>query len=189
MYGGKFSFFALNRALHRDIGFLCVGLTIIYCISGIAVNHVDKWNPNYKIERVKVKLEQAPLEGEPDERWIQNTIRFLNLNEPYKTSFQTSPNQIRIFLEKSVVDVNLRTLDATYEKAVERPFFYEINFLHLNKPKKQWTKIADAYALGLIYLAVSGLFMVKGERGILGRGGWLTLAGIIIPLVFLYYYK
>ena len=46
----------INHALHRDIGFLCVGLTLLYALSGIAVNHMHDWNANYSIERFKLTL-------------------------------------------------------------------------------------------------------------------------------------
>ena len=39
------------RILHRDLGYLVAGLTIVYAISGIAVNHVQDWNPNISVER------------------------------------------------------------------------------------------------------------------------------------------
>ncbi len=29
------------RALHRDIGYLAVGLTFVYAASGLAVNHIE----------------------------------------------------------------------------------------------------------------------------------------------------
>ena len=32
------------RPLHRDFGYLIVGLTFVYAISGLAVNHIDDWN-------------------------------------------------------------------------------------------------------------------------------------------------
>lgn len=35
-----------NTILHRDVGYLITGLTIIY---GISVNHVQDWNPSYQI--------------------------------------------------------------------------------------------------------------------------------------------
>ncbi|MDZ7764514.1 MAG: hypothetical protein U5K00_08820 [Melioribacteraceae bacterium] len=44
------------RILHRDIGYLSVGLIIVYGISGIAVNHVDIWNPNYIIEKDSLSI-------------------------------------------------------------------------------------------------------------------------------------
>ena len=42
-----------NNIIHRDLGYLCFGLTIIYVISGVAVNHIHDWNHTYKIEKVK----------------------------------------------------------------------------------------------------------------------------------------
>jgi hypothetical protein len=69
-----------------------------------------------------------------------------------------------------------------------RPFFREMNFLHYNKPKKLWTWFSDGFALALILLAISGLFMIRGKKGITGRGAWLTALGIIIPVIFLLLY-
>jgi hypothetical protein len=39
-----------NIIIHRDLGYLCFGLTILYVISGVAVNHIHEWNPTYKID-------------------------------------------------------------------------------------------------------------------------------------------
>ena len=39
-----------NNLLHRDIGYLCVGMTLIYAISGIVLNHFkagDFQHPDY----------------------------------------------------------------------------------------------------------------------------------------------
>ena len=46
-----------NRITHRDIGYLIAGLTIIYAISGIALNHKHDWNPNYIIENKEFTTE------------------------------------------------------------------------------------------------------------------------------------
>ena len=35
------------RALHRDIGYVAVGLTFVYALSGLAVNHIADWDPNF----------------------------------------------------------------------------------------------------------------------------------------------
>src|SRR5262245_8205463 len=37
------------RAIHRDIGYVVVGLTVIYALSGLAINHIgtEGWDPNY----------------------------------------------------------------------------------------------------------------------------------------------
>ena len=58
------------------------------------------------------------------------------------------------------------------------------NWLHLNRGKQAWTYVADAYAVLLLYLAASGLFMLPGRKGLLGRGGLIALAGAAVPIVY-----
>ena len=31
------------RAVHRDFGYLAIGFTVIYAVSGIAQNHIEDW--------------------------------------------------------------------------------------------------------------------------------------------------
>jgi hypothetical protein len=59
-----------------------------------------------------------------------------------------------------------------------------MNQLHLNAPKGVWTIIADVYAIGLIVVALTGMFVLKGRTGITGRGAWLVAAGILLPLAY-----
>ncbi len=74
------------------------------------------------------------------------------------------------------------------ETVRDRRILREANFLHLNHPKKLWTYFADAYAVALALLAVTGVFVLKGKKGITGRGAWWTGAGVLIPAVFLWLY-
>jgi len=62
-----------------------------------------------------------------------------------------------------------------------------MNYLHYN-PVKWWTWFSDLYAGALIALSITGIFLVRGKRGITGRGAWLTILGIIIPIVYLFIY-
>jgi len=58
----------------------------------------------------------------------------------------------------------------------------EMNQMHLNTPKRLWTVVADVYAVGLIVLAITGMFV--GKTGITGRGAWLTGAGVLLPVAY-----
>jgi hypothetical protein len=58
------------------------------------------------------------------------------------------------------------------------------NYLHLNRGKPAWKYIADGYAALLLLLALSGLFMLPGKKGLLGRGLVLTAIGIAIPVLY-----
>jgi hypothetical protein len=44
------------------------------------------------------------------------------------------------------------------------------------------------YAVSLILLAVTGLFVLKGRHGITRRGGWLTAAGVVLPGAYWVYH-
>src|SRR5947209_7948027 len=43
----RFSLRNWIRIIHRDLGNLCVGLTFVYALSGIAVNHIADWEPSF----------------------------------------------------------------------------------------------------------------------------------------------
>ena len=178
----------LIRILHRDIGYIAFGLTIIYSISGIAVNHVDDWNPNYSITKDTLIIpSEFNVKVFPKEL-IKSLTKLFQIKDSVKSYFKTSPNSIDVYFNKKTLSVNFKHRIAILEKIESRPILRESNFLHLNNPKKMWTWVADIFALSLILLAVTGLFMIKGKKGIKGRGKWLTLLGILIPLFFLYLY-
>src|SRR5256885_9515808 len=48
------------RAIHRDIGYLAVGFTVIYALSGIAMNHIDDWDPNFHATELTRKIAPIP---------------------------------------------------------------------------------------------------------------------------------
>jgi len=176
------------RLTHRDIGYLIAALTIIYAISGIAVNHVEDWNPNYIIEKKETAIQPVNDSTLSVEESISYILSKLNISDTIKNSFRPSPDEIDIFLEGKTISANLRTGRVIIETFTSRHLFRESNFLHLNNPKNLWTYIADTYAVSLALLAITGLFMIKGKKGIKGRGKWLVLFGLLIPLIFLIIY-
>jgi hypothetical protein len=163
-------------------------LTVIYSISGIAVNHVDEWNPSYKIENKVVNISPKPDSGATNESMAEYVISELSLKDSLENLFRSGPVSIDLFFDNKTLNANLETGEVKMEIVNSRPVLRETNFLHLNAPKKLWTYVADAFAFGLIFLAVTGLFMLKGKNGITGRGKWLTIAGVLIPILFLILY-
>lgn len=176
-----------NNILHRDIGYLCVGLTIIFGISGIAVNHIEHWNPNYKVEEIEFKINPITVTNEND--MAAAVVSQLNINEKIESTFRSSPEKLKIFLSNRTIEFNASNGQGVIELIGERTLLYDMNFLHLNHAKKAWTYFSDLYAVALIFLAVSGLFILKGKKGIAGRGAWLTAIGLIFPIIFLLVYK
>ena len=64
-----------SRILHRDIGFFFIGASLIYGLSGIALNHLRDWNPNYVVDRVAVET-AISLEKSPQIK--NNILKFLD---------------------------------------------------------------------------------------------------------------
>ncbi len=169
-------------ALHRDIGYLAVALTIAYAISGLAVNHLADWNPNYRITRTFATI--APISAQTSPEIVALAVERLQLTAAPAKSFRPDPQTLQLFYKAKVYHVDLPTGNVMIESNVPRRVLYEMNRLHLNQPKRVWTWVADAFALALIVLAVTGLFVLKGRLGITGRGAWLTALGTAVPLGF-----
>lgn len=173
-----------NRVLHRDFGYFFVTMSIIYAISGIALNHRNDWNPNYIIEQNEMNLNRKLTRNNINEQTVLSILKDSGEEENYKKHFFPADNTLKIFIKNGTVVFDLETGKGTLEKIKRRPFFYEINFLHYN-PGKLWTWFSDIYCISLILLSITGLFILRGKNGITGRGAWLTIAGLIIPIIFL----
>lgn len=176
------------RILHRDIGYVVFTLTIIYAISGIAVNHINDWNPNYIIIKDTLLIPSS-IDSIMTSEILQRKLKTLHsISDSTKSYFRSSPYSIDIFFEGKSISANLRNNKSILETIESRSFIRESNFLHLNNPKKIWTWVADLFAFCLIFLAITGLFMNKGKNGFMGRGKWLLLIGTGIPILFLIIY-
>ena len=176
-----------SRILHRDFGFFFIGTTLIYALSGIALNHLSDWNPNYSVE---IKEFTTGINLNKQANIKENILLLLDEiddRKHYKKHYYPQNHLIKIFLNGgSSVIVNTATGQGRAEFLRKRPVFYQVNYLHYN-PNRWWTWFSDIFAVVLILLAITGMFIIKGKKGISGRGGWLTLAGIIIPILFLFF--
>ncbi len=178
-----FSWRRLLRALHRDVGYLVAGLTVVYAVSGVAVNHLQDWNPNWRISREEVRF--APLPVTDRETMAAALVEALALPGPPASAFRHAPERIELFYDGWSVEADVVAGVAVTTRPRERAVLFDANFLHLNHPKGAWTWVADVFAVLLGGLALSGLWMIKGRLGFAGRGKWLFAAGLAAPLLFL----
>lgn len=177
------------RALHRDVGYLAVGLTFVYAVSGIAINHIADWDPNFeKIEETSpLPAGLASAATESPESALQTAravLDALGRKDPIDDAYTPQTGQLDITLAHSTLYVDFSKRTVREEGQRPRAGLRIANWLHLNRGKKAWTYIADGYAVFLLYLATSGLFMLPGSKGIRGRGGLLVLIGAAIPVLY-----
>ena len=172
-----------NAATHRDVGYVTVALTLAYAISGLAVNHIASWNPNYS--KVKEVRQIQPLSRtDSTEVLVRSAQAQLKPEGKFKSAFQPDDDTLQLYYDRITYAVDLPTGKVLVEAVRPRPVLYAMNQLHLNAPKRLWTLIADLYAVALIVLAGTGLFIIKGPKGFFGRGLWLTGAGAAVPVLY-----
>jgi len=170
------------RAIHRDIGYFAVGLTFVYAFSGLAVNHIADWDPNFNLVEETHQLGK-PVPAE-DEAAAKLVLTELGLQGPTQDVYAVDETQLDVVLENRTLHVNRKTGEVLEEGQEPRWFLRVANWLHLNRGKKAWTIVADSYAAFLIYLATSGLFMIPGRKGLVGRGAIIAVVGALVPTLY-----
>jgi hypothetical protein len=178
----RWSWRATVRSLHRDAGYLAVGFTIIYALSGLAVNHVKDWDPNFTSAKTIHQI-ALPLPKE-EAAATQQVLDALHLKGPVREAHLFGPEQLDIRLDNATLHVDPTTGRVIMEGQQPRFFLRFANWLHLNRGKTAWTIIADTYAAGLLFLALSGMFMLPGKNGMRGRGGLFVAIGVAVPVLY-----
>jgi uncharacterized protein len=172
------------RAMHRDIGYVAVGLTFIYALSGLAVNHLTDWSDgDASFKTYSTSHEMGPLTGE-DQAIADALRRRLAIKETPREIYRQSPEELDVIFDKRSLHANTTTGHVVDEGQQPRFLLRVANWLHLNRGKKAWTYVADGYAAGLMLLALSGMFMIAGKKGLIGRGAVLVGLGIAIPVLY-----
>lgn len=170
------------RAIHRDIGYLAVGFTVIYALSGIAMNHIDDWDPNFHATEITRKIEAIPDElsdAEAARRVGQAAGLSGKIDDVYRAG-----DEVRLsYASGSKVTAIGDTI--TIQARRDRLFFRVADWLHATRGKQVWKFIADVYAALLLYLAISGIFMIKGKLGLRWRGATLIALGLLGPLGYI----
>jgi uncharacterized protein len=173
------------RALHRDLGYLAVGLTMVYALSGLAVNHISDWDPNFtQLER---ELQVAAPLPDDDQLAAAQVMDELHIVEVPLDVYRVSDSELEIAFTERTLHVDPQTGRVFEEGQEPRLFLRVANWLHLNRGKKAWTWFADGYAIALVVLATTGLMMIPGRKGLLGRGAVLAIVGAALPLGYLWY--
>src|SRR4051812_20853828 len=93
----------LLRAVHRDLGYLAVGLTIVYALSGLAVNHIAQWDPNFtSYERTH---DLGPLPGD-DAAVTAEVARRLEVTEKPAEIYRAAPDQLEVRYEHRTLHID-----------------------------------------------------------------------------------
>lgn len=177
------------RSLHRHLSYLFAGVVIVYALSGILMNHRDTLNPHYTAKRIELSqaLPNAPLAPEQvSKSLLLPLLEEIGEKGNYTKHYSPDPSTVKVFLKGgSSLEIDLRSGDATYDRLRRRPMLSQMVTLHYN-PGRWWTHFSDCFALALVIITLTGLFIAPGKKGLKGIGGIELIVGILVPLLFLW---
>jgi hypothetical protein len=174
------------RSLHRDLGYFFVGMIIAFSISGIALNHRTQWNPVryvYTFNKVQTTFHT------PKESVKIEDVKSFNKKNDLKDFLQfDNRDDTTLVISYKMADATINLKNGKGEINIwrKRPVLLQLYFLHTAFDDSNWYKYySDIFGLGLIFIASSGMFLMRGKYSFRKRGWWLALAGIIIPIMAL----
>jgi hypothetical protein len=152
-------------------------MSLVYALSGFFLSHKNVFSAT-RTERVEFEL-AAGMDLE------EFRVRMDLETEVDLTHSREKGEYISFFFEGGEGDYHIPSGEVHYESYSRRGLMLFINQLHLNQ-RKGWVAVADVFSFLLIFLALSGLVMVRGRKGFLKRGIWFMLLGFVLILIFVW---
>jgi hypothetical protein len=177
------------RKIHTHISFFFSGVILVYAISGLTMNHLKDFNPQYMISVNDYKADGVfPRKQNLTKNEVLTLLEKVDERDNYTKHYYPNKNTMKVFLKGgSSFALNTQTGEVKYEALNKRPFFSQLSFLHYN-PNRWWTFFSDVFAICLIIITLTGITMLKGKNGLKGTGGIELVAGLMIPLLFLFFF-
>lgn len=171
--------------LHRDLGFLFFGATIVYASSGLYLNHRNTWSLAYDhVSRQKLAV-PAPGRGRLyTSQDATNLLALAGVNGDYLGHDLSDVGSVKILFQGGNATLDRDTGRVVVETRHPRPLPFILTYIQLHcNPGPWWTWFSDTYCAALMLMAVSGLFLLRGQHGLSRRGGALVLLGIAVPMI------
>jgi hypothetical protein len=174
-----------KRAIHRDLGYFYVGLIISFAISGIMMNHRNQWHPEkYVIEKSSFNINPID-EKQVSDSLAEAIVKSQGITDKFRRQ-SVKKGELRIQLEKTDIDIDLKTGNAEVTSFINTPIISQAMRLHKNT-SNWWIYYGDIFGLSLITIAITGTMMLAKSKYSFKRRGWkLALAGVVFPLLVLF---
>ncbi len=172
------------RNTHRDIAYFFVGLIISFALSGIFLNHRQSWHPRryvYDSKEISIPVVQK---DSINENFIKNFTKAQAIEGDMRR-FNVDGDKLKISYTTNDVTIDLTSGKGKIESYRNTPILGQMTKLHQDT-SKWWIYYSDIFGIGMIVIALTGMFIQKGDTSFSARGWKLALIGIIFPLIFLF---
>ncbi|MBN2727678.1 MAG: PepSY-associated TM helix domain-containing protein [Bacteroidales bacterium] len=171
----------LNRQFHRNGGYLIVGIVCFFAITGILLNHRSSLKIGYSTTVSEYQLDAFDTDTIL-RRHVNDMLMKIDTSAQMR-AFQLNEDQLQIFINSGNVTIKEKNGEA--EKVVwsHNQTWQTIKNLHMASFHSLWKWVSDFFALCLIFVAITGLYMAKG-RNSFRKYGWRVFAvGSLIPIL------
>ena len=186
------------RSWHRDLGYLVIGITIIYSITGIILSfrdlhlfekeyviktQIEDLGENHLVTFIYAFDKNGVKSSLPEHVIKKSKIDKIKLLEDndFIIKYEVSRSK-----DMKSITYDKDTKEAVYSISAYPGFIKPFIDAHKSMSTDKWAWLALSYSLILLFLAISAIFMLKGKYGFKQRGIYLTGLGILIVAVFLY---
>jgi len=172
------------RNTHRDLAYFYLGLIIAFSLSGIFLNHRQKWNPRrYTSEKKEISVSPVAKES-INEEFVKSFATTQSIDDQLRR-FEVKENILKASFVNHDVEVDITTGKGSIVVYKTTPILGQMTKLHLDT-SKWWIYYSDIFGIAMLTIAITGMFIQKGENSFRNRGWKLALVGLIFPLIFLF---
>jgi len=174
------------RNLHRDFGYFYLGLIVSFAFSGLMMNHRETWHPEKYTINVKQITVPIPDKKDINDNFAKDLGKLLGIKDKMRRQ-NVKKETLRISFEKNDVEIDLKTGKGEIVSFFKTPIISQSMSLH-KSTSNFWIYYSDIFALSLIFIALTGVIIIKSSSNFSfkNRGWKLALTGIIFPLLFLF---
>lgn len=174
------------RNIHRDFAYFFLGLIIAFSFSGIFLNHRRDWHPRrYTFSSTEISVPAvAHADSVINDAYIAAFTKEQNIGDNLRR-FTVEKNTLKISYEQHDVEIDLTTGKGKIVEYRTTPILGQMTKLHVDT-SKWWIYYSDAFGVGMLVIAITGMFIQKGDTSFQSRGWKLALIGIVFPLIFLF---
>ena len=174
------------RNIHRDLGYFYIGLIISFALSGILMNHREQFHAEkYNVETKKIEV-KLPKKEAISENYAKYFIKQFNIDDTYR-KHKIKGETLRISYKNTDVELDVNTGKGELTTYSKTPLISQMIKLH-KSTSNWWIYYGDIFGLSLITIAITGAIIIPAGKFSFKNRGWkLALAGIIIPLIVLFF--
>lgn len=172
------------RNTHRDLAYFYLGLIIAFSLSGIFLNHRQKWNPRRYTSETKEITVSPVVKDSVNDAFIASFTNAQQIEDEFRR-FTMQENNLRISYASHDVDIDITTGKGKIVTYKTTPLLGQMTKLHLDT-SKWWIYYSDIFGVAMLTIAITGMFIERGKNSFRSRGWWLAALGLIFPLIFLF---